>query len=275
MGKKVFIIDAAKCVACFACHIACKDEFVDHSWLPYSEAQPDHGPAFITVNEVERGQFPKVKTCYIPKPCMQCEDPPCLKAAENEAVYKREDGIVIIDPIKSKGQKQIVRACRYKCITWNEELNTPQKCTVCIHLLEQGYIEPRCVEVCPTKALMYDELDKFGDLIKETEKLDPKYKTNPSVRYLGVPKTFVAGSIYCSDTGDCLEGVNVYMTDIKNTLTLKTITNNYGDFEFENIEKGLTCSLKIEAEGYYQINIENITVDKDIYIKEISLQKMI
>jgi predicted nucleic acid-binding Zn-ribbon protein len=65
------------------------------------------------------------------------------------------------------------------------------------------------------------------------------------------------------------------MTDNKNTLTLKTVTNNYGDFEFENIEKGLTFSLKIKANGYYQINIENITVDKDIYIKEISLQKMI
>ena len=274
MGKKIFFIDATKCVACYACHIACKDEFVDHSWLPYSEAQPDHGPSFISINEVERGQFPKVKICYVPQPCMQCENAQCLKVAKDGAVYKREDGIIIIDPIKSKGQNQILRACPYNCIILNEELGIPQKCTLCVHLLEQGNKEPRCVEVCPTRALMYDDVDKFEDLVKDAEKLHPRYKTNPSVFYLGIPKTFVAGSIYCSETGDCLEGVDVYLTDKANMVSIHTSTNNYGDFEFEDIEKGPIFLLKIEADGYYSVNIDNIMVDKDIYLKEIYLQKV-
>ena len=79
MEQNIFVIDASRCVACCDCFIACKDEFVDHAWLPYSEAQPDMSPSFIQVEEVERGQFPKVKVCYIPQPCMQCEDPPCIK----------------------------------------------------------------------------------------------------------------------------------------------------------------------------------------------------
>jgi len=87
------------------------------------------------VNLVKRGQHPKVKVAYVPKPCMQCEDPPCEKAARGEAVYKRKDGIVIINPEKSKGQKKTVKACPYGCIYWNEELCIPQKCTQCVHLL--------------------------------------------------------------------------------------------------------------------------------------------
>jgi hypothetical protein len=119
MGKKVFIIDVERCVACYNCFIACKDEFVDHAWLPYSEAQPDHGHAFIAVNEVEQGRFPKVRVRYIPT------------------------------------------------------------------------------------------------------------------------------------------------------------SNNYGDFEFEGIEVGTEYSLRIEAEGYYPVTIENLETKQDIYLDEIVLQKSV
>ena len=43
---------------------------------------------------------------YRPTPCMHCDDAPCIKAAQNNAVYKREDGMVIIDPVKIKGAKR-------------------------------------------------------------------------------------------------------------------------------------------------------------------------
>lgn len=64
------------------------------------------------------------------------------------------------------------------------------------------------------------------------------------------------------------------MTDKANMVSLHTSTNNYGDFEFEDIEKGPIFLVKIEADGYYSVNIDNITVDKDIYLKEIYLQKV-
>jgi tetrathionate reductase subunit B len=275
MGRKVFIIDVNACVGCYNCFIACKDEFVDHAWLPYSEGQPDMGPSWITVKEIERGQFPKVKICYIPQPCMQCENPPCVRAAKDGAVYQREDGIVIIDPYRSRGQKHIVKACPFGSIYWNEELDIPQKCTFCIHLLDQGWREPRCVEVCPTQALRFGEREEFADVIAQAEQLHPEYGRNTSVYYIGLPKAFIAGTIYCSNSGECLEGAKVSLIKEYGEKVLSTMTNNYGDFEFEGMEIGSTYSLKIEAEEYYTITVEGMYVKKDVYFEDIYLQKKV
>lgn len=84
-----------------------------------------------------------------------------MAAAKDGAVYKRPDGIVIVDPEKSKGQKQIVDACPVGAIFWNEEEQIPQKCTMCAELLDDpdypGF-EPRCVEACPNQALVFGDL---------------------------------------------------------------------------------------------------------------------
>ena len=141
---KAILIDITRCNGCFNCQIACKDEHVDNDWSPYAKPQPDMGHFWMRVNEVERGVVPKVKVSYIPKLCLQCENPPCEKAARDGAVYRRKDGIVIIHPEKSKGQREILESCPYGCIFWNGELDIPQKCTFCAHLLDQGWKEPRC-----------------------------------------------------------------------------------------------------------------------------------
>jgi hypothetical protein len=52
-------------------------------------------------------------------------------------------------------------------------------------------------------------------------------------------------------------------------------TNNYGDFEFEGLEAGSTYSVKIEAEGYYPVTIENIHTDEDVYLKDMWLRKKV
>jgi tetrathionate reductase subunit B len=276
MGRKAFIIDVNACVGCHNCFIACKDEFVDHAWYPYSEAQPDMGPSWITVREIERGQFPKVKTCYIPQLCMHCENPPCVRAAKDGAVYQREDGIVIIDPHKSRGQRHIVKACPYGSIEWNEKLDIPQKCTFCIHLLDQGWKEPRCVEVCPTQALRFGEREAFAaEVVAQTGQLLPEYGSKTSVYYLGVPKAFIAGTIYCSNSGECLEGARASLMKESGEKILSATTNNYGDFEFEGVEVGSTYSVKIEADGYYSITIGGIYTKKDVVLKDIYLQKRV
>ena len=196
MGQKALIIDVTKCTACFDCFMACKDEFAGQSQLPNSEAQPDTGQYWIFIDEIERGQFPRVKGTFVPQPCMLCEDPLCVKAAKNGAAYKRDDGIVIFDPEKSKGQKQIVTACRYGRAYWNEELGIPQKCTFCAHLLDKGWKEPRCVEICPARVFTFGEKEELAELIQKAEQLHPEYKTSPAVYYIGLPKNFIAGSIY-------------------------------------------------------------------------------
>ena len=103
MGK-TFIFDAAKCNGCRNCQLACKDEHVDNEWLPYSKPQPDTGQFWTRIEERIRGQVPKVKIAYIMHMCQHCDGAPCMSAAP-EAVYKRDDGLVIIDPSKAKGHK--------------------------------------------------------------------------------------------------------------------------------------------------------------------------
>jgi Fe-S-cluster-containing dehydrogenase component len=72
-----------------------------------------------------------------------------MKAATDGAVRKRPDGIVIIDPVKSKGQKQIVDACPYGAVTWNEEKQIPQAWPFDAHLLDHGWTRTRAEQACP------------------------------------------------------------------------------------------------------------------------------
>ena len=82
-----------------------------------------------------------------------------MDAATDGAVYRRDDGIVLIDPEKAEGRRALSTPVPYRVIYWNEEKQIPQKCTLCAHLLDEGWKEPRCVEACPTGALVFGDLD--------------------------------------------------------------------------------------------------------------------
>ena len=97
MKKWNLIIDVAECEDCNNCFLACKDEHVDNAWPGYAESQPRHGHRWMNILRKERGQFPLVDVAYQPTPCMHCDNAPCIAEAKDGAVYKRDDGIVIID----------------------------------------------------------------------------------------------------------------------------------------------------------------------------------
>ena len=147
MGKKVFVFDSAKCNGCHCCQLACKDENCEQAWPPYSAPQPETGQFWMKVDEKERGSVPKVKISYWAHGCSHCDNAPCMEVAP-EIVYKRADGLVIIDPEKSKGRRELVDSCPYGAIYWNEELEIQQKSTGFAHLLDDGREIPRCVEAC-------------------------------------------------------------------------------------------------------------------------------
>ena len=155
----------------------------------------------MRVIERERGKYPKIKVAYMALPCMHCENAPCVTLSANNAVYRRPDGIVIIDPEKAKGQKEIVTLCPYRVIYWNEEKGIPQKCTFCAHLLDDGWKEPRCAEACPTSAIVFGDLDdpesEVSKLVAsgKAEMLHPEYGLKTSVQYIGLPKRFIAGTV--------------------------------------------------------------------------------
>jgi Fe-S-cluster-containing dehydrogenase component len=258
MKKWNLIIDVAKCHDCNNCFLACKDEHCDNSFPPYAVAQPWHGQRWMNIMRKERGQYPKVDVAYLPHPCMHCDNAPCIKAAQDGAVYKRDDGIVIIDPVKAQGQKQLVDACPYGAIWWNEEHTLPQKCTLCAHLLDEGWKEPRCVQACPTGALRIVKVED-GEMEKRItaenlEPLHPHYHTKPRVYYKNLFRythCFIAGSVAVERDGvsDCAQGATV--TLIKDSEKRQATTDTFGDFKFDALkENSGTYVLQIDYTGY-------------------------
>jgi Fe-S-cluster-containing dehydrogenase component len=277
MARYCLLIDVFKCSGCYSCFLACRDEYYDNDYPSYSAAQPLNGQFWMQIQEIERGTYPKPKLAYIPTPCMHCAEAPCIDAAKNDAVYRRPDGIVLIDPEKAQGQEAIVNACPYRVIFWNAEKHLPQKCTLCAHRLDEGEKQPRCVESCPTGALVFGDLDDADSPIAKlaaeakTEALHPEYRTQPLVNYIGLPKRFVAGEVVLKDKPDeCAQGVAVTLSG--GGVTLETQTDIYGDFEFEGLEKNQNYRVSVAAEGYAARQIK-LNTRKDVNLGEIVLKR--
>jgi Fe-S-cluster-containing dehydrogenase component len=271
------IIDLNRCNGCYNCQIACKDEYVGNDFLPYSKAQPLSGHFWMRIEEKERGQFPRVLVTYFPIPCQHCQNQaPCMKADTMGAIQKRPDGIVLIDPEKSHGKKDLVSFCPFGAIFWNEENQIPQKCTFCAHLLDSGWKEPRCVEACPTQAILFGDFDDPQSPISkkkatsETEALLGKDDLNPRVLYVGLPKPFLAGTVGLEDKDECALGAKITLHDRADGTTMETKTDVFGDFQFNGLFPGHLYKLVIKMEGYlpYEMDIE---FKGDTTLKEINL----
>jgi NAD-dependent dihydropyrimidine dehydrogenase PreA subunit len=201
-----------------------------------------------------------------------------MKTGADGAVYQRKDGIVIINPEKSKGERKIVTSCPYGAIYWNESLNVPQKCTLCAHLLDRGWKEPRCVEACPTLALRFGDLENPQSEISKAmasqkiEKFHPEFKTNPKVSYVGLPRLFIAGTVVFADTDECGANVQVCLTDSTGAEIGNQQTNGFGDFEFEGIREKGAYLLKVGADSY-ETKTQPIDLKEDAYLGEIFLKR--
>ena len=244
MKEWYFIIDVAKCWDCNNCHIACKDEHEGNDWPGYTLQQPRHDQRWINVLRRERGQYPLIDVAYQPTPCMHCKSAPCVKASGG-AITRREDGIVLIDPEKSLGRKELIASCPYGVIYWNEDLNIPQKCTMCAHLLDDGWEQPRCAQACFSGALKAVSLEEeeILQLVREEglEQLHPGKGTNPNVYYKNLyryNREFIAGSaaIQRQDVVDCANGVTVKLFK-GDELLQESITDAFGDFRFDGLDE--------------------------------------
>ncbi|MBU1277119.1 MAG: oxidoreductase [Proteobacteria bacterium] len=244
MKKWGLVIDVAKCSDCNNCYMACKDEFVDNDWPPYAAAQPARGHRWMNILSKERGQYPKVEVAYLPQPCQHCQNAPCLAADQDGAVRRREDGIIIIDPDKAKGRKDLLKSCPYGAIFWNADKNLPQKCILCAHLLDEGWEKPRCVQVCPTGALQVEQLDdqEWAEL-KQAQGLQAHREqlgTDPRVLYKSLnlyTKGFIAGNVAFGDSDECAEGVEVTLRGDSGQELNKALTDNYGEFVLRGLEE--------------------------------------
>lgn len=106
--KWSMVIDLRKCVGCQACTISCNAE----NKLP-------PGNVYRPVITEELGEYPNVGERYIPRPCMQCEKPPCVPVCPVNATWKREDGITEIDYDQCIGCRYCITACPYSARTFD------------------------------------------------------------------------------------------------------------------------------------------------------------
>ncbi len=273
MPKKVFVIDIAKCNGCHSCQIVCKDEHVANDWTPIAKPQPDTGQFWLELTERVRGTVPKVKVAYRPHLCMHCDQAPCMEAcAVPGAIYKREDGLVVIDPVKCTGCKSCVDACPYSVIFFNENLNIAQKCTGCAHLLDSGWKEPRCADACPNLVIrLMDETEAAGLLPgAETWKPELKDKVKPRVYYLNLPRKFIAGTVYDPVENEVIIGAICTLTETDGGKRYTIETDSYGDFWFEGLKDG-NFNLEIKQGTKVKVFTGLNTAERDINLDDIPL----
>ena len=249
------IVDTTKCVGCFNCMMACKDEHVGNSWLPYTEEQQKHDQKWIAPGKYERGEAPFTEMFFITKLCQHCENAACEKAFP-DAVLRRGDGVVLLDAEKARGNNAIADACPFGSISWNEERKTAQKCTMCAHLLDDGWKEPRCVQACPLRALSIVDGDseEFKDMQSSSSAPEPLTSADnlPHVLYRGLYRRdtcFLAGALAHRD-GDiemAASGASVKLLKDGKVIS-DGKTDFFGEFKIDMLRKNsgtyeLVCSL--------------------------------
>lgn len=264
---KVFVIDQKYCNGCYGCQIACKDEHCGNDWMPYQKPQPELGHFWMKLQETTHGQVPRVKLEYRPYMCQQCDSCPLVEKWP-DAVTKRDDGLVCIDPVKAQGNKEMVDACPYGVVYWNEELSLAQKCDGCAHLVDAGEV-PHCVDLCPTNAIRFGEESEFTDEIARATRID--MGTDSRVYYLNAPGLFIGGGAWNSDEDEVIIGAKVTLTMPDGT-TRTTETDDFGDFWFRNLEAG-KYSVDIQADGYAPLAGHAVDLTKSLNIGDFDLAK--
>jgi Fe-S-cluster-containing dehydrogenase component len=257
MAKKWnLIVDVARCDNCRVCFLAVKDEYIGNDFPGYSAAQPVQGHNWLDVRRRERGEYPLVEARFMPVMCNHCDDAPCMKAARGEAVRKRPDGIVIIDAVKSKGQRQIVEACPYGAICWNETEQIPQAWPFDAHLLDGGWTRTRGEQACPAHVYrtikVEDEEMQRIRADEGLEVLEPELGTKPRVYYRNLhlmTKCFVGGTVVMHVEGveECAAGVEVVLKQDGREVGRAT-TDIFGEFKFDKLEPN-SRGYRLEAIG--------------------------
>ncbi|MBA4536740.1 4Fe-4S dicluster domain-containing protein [Bacillus aquiflavi] len=206
--KWVMVIDLQKCVGCDTCTVSCK-----------AENRTPPGISYNVVMEQMSGDFPNVSLVNLPRPCMQCDQPPCVQVCPTRATYKLDNGIVAIDNDRCIGCRYCIVACPYGARSYDfgdsyEEMlgyndvtspeygvdrgerkkgktpvGTIRKCSFCFHRLERGE-EPACVETCIGDARFFGDINDPNSTVSKLAasprafRLKEELGTEPSVIYL-------------------------------------------------------------------------------------------
>lgn len=175
MTQYGFFFDQSRCIGCNACVVACKQW---HDIAP--------GPIkWMRVYQWEKGVFPDIKVHMLAIPCLHCENPVCVTACPNNAIYKENKyGAVLVDSDKCDGSQKCWQACPYGApqFAGDDQGLKMSKCDMCIDRLEEG-LKPICVLSCSMRALEFGKIEdlvqRYGN-IKRLEDMPKDTITKPS-----------------------------------------------------------------------------------------------
>jgi molybdopterin-containing oxidoreductase family iron-sulfur binding subunit len=199
------VIDLDRCTGCGVCQVACR---LENNIPPAGGAVSGAGaPDWITLERRDNGRsFPESDDLYLPKPCMHCENPPCVTACPVGATQKSgQGGIVSQEYARCIGCRLCLAACPYGVRRFTrtdpvwprgmEGTLTPfasvrpkgvvEKCTLCAHRLAMygpAAYTTACAEACPTGAIVFGDVEKLRKGAAVFELL-PEKKTEPQVLY--------------------------------------------------------------------------------------------
>ncbi len=212
-----FTVDTTTCIGCGHCVEACKlenhvpeePEF-NRTWVELHVLGQD-GTVHVSAPEAGIHGFPTEETLpaavaagirdayFVPRLCMQCENPPCTWVCPVSATYRTEDGVVLVDENRCIACGACVVACPYGAryvvpaggVTPKGVAGVVDKCTFCYHRITRGNL-PACAEVCPVGARMFGDLNDAESPVsvavreKRVRVMKPALGTRPRVSYVGL-----------------------------------------------------------------------------------------
>ncbi len=156
--KMIVYIDPERCTGCRSCEMACA---IEHS---------ESKNLFTAISEKPIPK-PRIKVVVadffnVPMRCQHCEDSPCIEACPTGAIFKSEEGFVIMNQEDCIGCLMCVMVCPFGHPYYSTEYKSIVKCDFCIDRVKEGK-EPACVSACPTGALKYGNLSDILDEIRK------------------------------------------------------------------------------------------------------------
>ncbi|WP_028586851.1 4Fe-4S dicluster domain-containing protein [Desulfocurvus vexinensis] len=169
-----FLVDAERCIGCFSCAMACKNQYHQEPGVIWRQVYP-----------LDEQIYPHRERAFLSLACNHCEHPTCLEVCPVQAYTKRdEDGVVIHDQDKCIGCGNCIRSCPFGAPRYNPVEKRAEKCSFCWQRLDAG-LKPACVQSCPVEALQLIDLAEFDET--GTVRFPPGFprfpKLNPSVRF--------------------------------------------------------------------------------------------
>jgi Fe-S-cluster-containing dehydrogenase component len=188
------VISLDQCIGCEYCVRACtanNDVRADDPWNVLITDKTSGGHTF-----------------YLTRPCLHCQNAPCVEVCPVKATYHRDDGLVVMNYNRCIGCRYCQVACPYDARNFNWDYNKEEnpyvpawgepevkrrprgvveKCTFCIQRIDAGLenglvpgedrdATPACVNICPVGART------FGNLKDPNSKVSQVIASNPTIR---------------------------------------------------------------------------------------------